>query len=138
FEFQLFPVWIWNLFRISDFGFRIWVRGEGASRSKRRYGRAAPPLQWSILCRLILLLAIVFPATLEAADDLCTICGGPIKERLYTGTDAVTGEKKQMCQDCARLSSVCFFCSLPVKTNYTELPDGRFLCAREARTAVIE
>jgi hypothetical protein len=52
--------------------------------------------------------------------------------------DSVTGEKKQVCQDCATLSTVCFICGLPVKTNYTELPDGRILCARDAATAVLD
>ena len=51
--------------------------------------------------------------------------------------DQVTGEKVQICPDCATLSTVCFICGLPVKTNYTELPDGRILCARDARTAVL-
>ena len=43
----------------------------------------------------------------------------------------------QVCSDCATLSTVCFFCGLPAKTNYTQLPDNRILCARDARTAVL-
>ena len=52
--------------------------------------------------------------------------------------DSVTEEKKQVCQDCATLSTVCFICGLPVKTNYTRLPDGRIICARDVRTAVLD
>jgi hypothetical protein len=33
---------------------------------------------------------------------------------------------------------VCFICGLPAKTNYTQLPDNRILCARDARTAVLD
>src|SRR5208282_5061888 len=52
-------------------------------------------------------------------------------------TDKVTGEKKIVCSDCIRLPR-CAICGLPVKDNGLQLPDGRVLCARDARTAVVK
>ena len=59
-------------------------------------------------------------------------------DRVYTLEDQLTGKKQQVCPDCATLRTVCFFCGLPARTNYTELPDKRILCARETRTAVLD
>jgi hypothetical protein len=73
-----------------------------------------------------------------ADADHCAVCGRLFGTRVYTVQDSVTEEKKQVCQDCATLSTVCFICGLPVKTNYTALPDGRIICARDARTAVLD
>jgi hypothetical protein len=36
------------------------------------------------------------------------------------------------------LPNNCFRCGLPVKKDYTELPDGRFLCARDVKNAVLD
>jgi hypothetical protein len=66
------------------------------------------------------------------------VCGNPLAGRVFTVQDSVTEEKKQICQDCANLTTVCFICGLPVKTNYTSLPDGRIICARDVRTAVLD
>ena len=75
---------------------------------------------------------------LLADSDHCAVCGGLFGARVYTVEDQVTGQKVQVCSDCATLSTVCFICGLPAKTNYTQLPDGRILCARDARTAVLD
>ena len=91
------------------------------------------------MLRGLLVLAVALLARPVWADpNHCDICGGPLGERVYTPQDGVTGERKQVCLECAMLGTVCFFCGLPVRTNYTQLPDGRFICAREAQTAVIE
>jgi Protein DA1 len=71
------------------------------------------------------------------ARDICAICGRPIQDTIYIVTDEVTNEKKFVCYDCAHLPR-CAICSLPVKENGLQLADGRFLCARDARTAVVE
>ncbi len=75
---------------------------------------------------------------MRADSDHCSICGALFGTRVYTGEDHVTGQKVQFCSDCATLSTACFICGLPARTNYTQLPDGRVLCARDARTAVID
>jgi hypothetical protein len=71
------------------------------------------------------------------AEDICAICGQPIQGTVYIATDKVTDEKKLICSDCIRLPR-CAICGLPVKEGGVQLPDGRYLCARDARTAVVK
>jgi hypothetical protein len=71
------------------------------------------------------------------ARDVCAICGRPIQDTIYIVTDEVTNEKKFVCSDCVHLPR-CAICGLPVKENGLQLADGRFLCARDARTAVVK
>jgi len=86
-----------------------------------------------------LLACLGFGMTLAAqADNVCAICGKPI----YGGTiavvtDKVTGEKKEVCSDCLKLPT-CYICGLPVKEGGLQLPDGRWLCARDAKTVVLK
>jgi hypothetical protein len=70
--------------------------------------------------------------------DRCAICGQELLERSYTVTDKLTEEKKRICGSCAELPHDCFICGLPVKDVFTELPDGRFLCARDGKTAILD
>jgi len=51
-------------------------------------------------------------------------------------TDQVTGQRVLVCSNCLQLPR-CFVCGLPVKDGGIELPDGRHLCARDAKTAVL-
>jgi len=71
------------------------------------------------------------------ARDICAICGRPIQDTIYIVTDDVTNEKKFVCYDCTHLPR-CAICSLPVNESGLKLADGRFLCARDARTAVVK
>lgn len=68
----------------------------------------------------------------------CPICGKDLSEVVFILTDKVTEEKVHICQDCAKLPHDCFICSLPVKSDFTELLDGRVLCARDAKNAVLD
>jgi hypothetical protein len=87
---------------------------------------------------LFLLMACFLSANpLVALADICAICGKPIQGTIYLMTDEVTGEKILVCSDCIKLPR-CSICGLPVKENYTELPDGRYFCARDAKTLVIK
>ena len=43
-----------------------------------------------------------------------------------------------VCPDCVKVTSRCFICGLPVKTNFVSLADGRLLCSRDAETAVVD
>ncbi|MGO9476809.1 MAG: protein DA1 [Limisphaerales bacterium] len=74
---------------------------------------------------------------LAAGEEICAICGRPIQGTVYIVTDKVTNEKKLVCSDCIRLPR-CAICGLPVKEDGLQLPDGRILCARDARTAVVK
>ncbi len=53
-------------------------------------------------------------------------------------TDQVTHQKIQICSTCVSWPDVCFICGLPVRKDFTRLTDGRFLCARDAATAVLD
>ncbi len=77
-----------------------------------------------------------FGLSLPARGDVCAICGKQIQGTVYIATDKVTGEKKLICSDCIRLPR-CIICGLPVKEGGLELPDGRYLCARDAKTVVL-
>jgi len=71
-------------------------------------------------------------------SNKCAICGNDIGEVTYIVVDKVTEEKKHICLDCSKLPHDCFICGLPVKRDFTELPDGRVLCARDAKDAVLD
>jgi hypothetical protein len=95
-------------------------------------------LSAKFLIGFLLLAGIGFGGLLAArAQDVCAICGKPIQGTAYIMTDEVTGEKKLICSDCIKLPR-CSVCGLPVKDDFTELPDGRFLCSRDAKTVVLK
>ncbi|MGB8370538.1 MAG: protein DA1 [Verrucomicrobiia bacterium] len=79
---------------------------------------------------------LCFGLSLSARGDVCAVCGKPISGTIYLVTDKVTGEQKEVCSDCIKLPR-CSICGLPVKDG-TQLPDGRYLCARDARTVVLK
>src|SRR5712671_621362 len=87
---------------------------------------------------LILTFVVLFCLECRADPDHCAICGHVLDKQVYILTDKVTGEKTHVCPDCADLPNDCFECGLPVKEGYTELPDGRLLCARDAKNAVLD
>ena len=88
------------------------------------------------------LLAIPFAlfcfCALAADPDHCGICGKALGAAIYTTTDRVTHAKVFMCSACARYPDECYICGLPAVLDPTKLPDGRFLCARDAKDAVLD
>jgi DNA-directed RNA polymerase subunit N (RpoN/RPB10) len=86
------------------------------------------------------LFALICAQYLRAApvSNKCAICGNEIGEVTYIFVDKVTEEKKHICLECSKLPNDCFICGLPVKSDFTELPDGRVLCARDAKNAVLD
>ncbi len=84
---------------------------------------------------LIIFALLALPA--RADTDHCAVCGGALTGTIFVLTDKVTNEKKQICHDCSLLTEICFACGLPLKANYTKLPDGRLLCARDASNAIL-
>src|SRR5579862_2524208 len=83
----------------------------------------------------IFLVILFTGVALAASADVCAICGEEIRGQTYFVTDRVTGEKVEVCSNCINLPR-CFICGLPVKDG-VQLPDGRWLCARDAKTAVL-
>jgi hypothetical protein len=90
---------------------------------------------------LKILFAVLFASFVFAMRaDNCAICGQEIHGTAYFLTDKTTGEQVEVCSNCIKLPR-CFICGLPVKDGVqygVQLPDGRWLCARDARTAVLE
>ncbi len=58
-------------------------------------------------------------------------------DKVYLMTDRVTGETITVPSEDLQLPR-CFICGLPIKDGGTQLPDGRWLCAREAKNAVTD
>jgi hypothetical protein len=99
---------------------------------------SSKPAQSWAFAALVALACLLAAGRPYADSDNCAVCGGLFTTRIYTIEDKATGQKVQVCSDCATLNTVCFICGLPAKTNYTQLPDSRILCARDARTAVLD
>lgn len=67
---------------------------------------------------------------------LCDICSKAIHGKYYTGTDNGVGGKYVFCDACSQFKDRCSTCGRPVRDGGTTLPDGRVLCARDAREVV--
>jgi hypothetical protein len=88
-----------------------------------------------IVCLLgLLYLAPAFAAVTET----CVVCGEPLPDSVYLVPDQVAGDKKKICGSCVTLTQICYLCGLPVKRELTELSDGRILCARDAKSVVLD
>ena len=83
------------------------------------------------------ILILLAGFTCASRADNCAICGQPIYGTEYLVTDKVTGEQLLVCSNCIKLPR-CYICGVPVKDGGAELPDGRWLCARDAKTAVLD
>lgn len=93
------------------------------------------PLQRQ-LKTLFAAIAVLMGFAWTAMADDCAICGQPIIARVYLWTDKVTHQQVEVCSNC-NLLPPCFICGLPVKGGL-QLTDGRWLCARDAKTAVLD
>jgi Protein DA1 len=80
-------------------------------------------------------VVLAYFACVARADD-CAICGQQINGEIYLMTDHVAGQQVKVCGNCIKLPP-CFICSLPVKDG-VHLSDGRWLCARDAQSAVMD
>ena len=90
--------------------------------------------------RVFLLLAwlVVGCPRVALPDNICAVCGEQIRGMGYIMTDQVTGEKEEVCSNCVFTLPRCYICGLPIKPgDEVQLPDGRYLCARDAKTVVI-
>ncbi len=87
---------------------------------------------------LTALLLAGFTAASLAQSVKCRVCDQPIEGPFCQLEDKARGGQADVCADCAKLESRCFACGLPVKAGFTTLTDGRLLCARDAREAVLD
>lgn len=70
--------------------------------------------------------------------DACEICKEVSYRKLYLLTDPVRNRRLIACERCVQLTTVCSTCRLPVFQDFTTLEPGRFLCAEDAREAVLD
>ena len=88
---------------------------------------------------LLAFLTAGFLWSARAGQYTCAVCGEPITGTAYFMTDGVTGQQELVCSNCAFNLPRCFLCGLPIKKgDEVQLPDGRYLCARDAKTAVMD
>ncbi|HTV42246.1 MAG TPA: hypothetical protein VMF08_16870 [Candidatus Sulfotelmatobacter sp.] len=92
------------------------------------------PVQRQFKTRFAIIALVCF-AFAAGADD-CGICGLPIEGKIYLMTDDVTRQQVKVCSSCIQLPP-CFICSLPAKDGL-HLSDGRWLCTRDAKDAVMD
>jgi hypothetical protein len=86
-----------------------------------------------------LVAIVLFAAVAGAPAEQCAVCGQEITgDTVYMFTDKVTNEKKHVCFNCSILTDECFVCGMPVKKDFVRLSDGRVLCARDAKNAVLD
>lgn len=89
--------------------------------------------------RSVLLAFLAAGLPWSARPDTCAVCGEPIYGTEWILTDQVTGQKELACSNCVFNLPRCYLCGLPIrKGDEVKLPDGRYLCARDAKTAVMD
>ena len=91
-------------------------------------------------CFAILALCSVLVAGAAAAavaPGHCALCAKLIEQQVYLWEDKIAGDTKNLCEACAPLPA-CYLCSLPTRADRTLLADGRVLCARDTKLAVLD
>lgn len=85
------------------------------------------------------LILVLLAATLRAdeAYKSCVICQGRIVKTVYLKTSPYLQGKQPICPECIKIEQECFICELPVKNRFVDLKDGRFLCERDAKVAIL-
>ena len=66
----------------------------------------------------------------------CTVCLQPLKKTVYLKTSPYLKGKQSICEQCVNIEHECFTCTMPV-LKPLDLKDGRVLCERDAKTAVL-
>lgn len=69
----------------------------------------------------------------DVNSDFCKVCKKLLTNQIYVWKDDATGEKERICGDCINLPFSCYVCSMPLKDNYTDLKDTRYICARDSK-----
>ena len=82
------------------------------------------------------LLVLILWAT-AAVNDPCVVCQKNITQRVYLFTNPYAPDKQRVCSACAQVDTTCAVCRLPVRSGFTKLPDGRLLCASDAKESVL-
>ena len=75
----------------------------------------------------------------QAADEykICVVCQGPMTKTVFLKTSPYLKGKQPICESCMTIEQECFTCGLPVKFKSLDLKDGRHLCERDTKAAVL-
>ncbi len=90
----------------------------------------------------VAVLCFLLPNSVFGALASCYVCrNGFVGNIVYLFEDKVTRTQREVCHKCAFELPNCYRCSVPVLTNAPgtiQFEDSRVLCARDARTAVVD
>ena len=83
----------------------------------------------SVIQRVLALVLFLCGPWLACAqyDVKCSVCQETLTGRYHMFDSPALAAKVPVCETCIQLETVCFICSLPVKSNYETLEDGRLL-----------
>lgn len=91
-----------------------------------------------ILLLLLHLSPLLTPVALAQTPRSCAICELPITKNAFIFNDVAHNDRKIVCPDCTTLTNRCHSCSIPVKTRFRSLDDGRVLCLPDSQQAVFD
>ena len=89
------------------------------------------------LALLLWILAVAHSPAVSPADP-CPICGKRYGAKAYSHTGRNEAESVIICGECAKLNTFCYICGVPVKDKMLRLADGRLLCEKDTRQAVLD
>ena len=69
-------------------------------------------------------------------SDTCVSCDEVIRTEILMFSSPYHKQRQPVCSTCASFNKYCFTCRLPAKKGL-DLKDGRVLCRRDAKTAVL-
>src|SRR3954464_10997723 len=93
----------------------------------------AATMRWLLIIFLLLPSIRLFAAAL---DDVCLSCQQKIRTTSYLLDSPYYNESQIFCANCVNLKTKCAICALPF-AKYLDLKDGRILCPKDARTAIL-
>jgi hypothetical protein len=81
-------------------------------------------------------LAAALRAHALPTADVCLSCEKPLHLSVLLLSSPYYKERQKFCADCAYLKTTCAICELPIARGL-DLKDGRMLCPRDAKTAIL-
>ncbi len=86
----------------------------------------------------LLWLFLILRSPALSPDDPCPVCGKKFGEKAYGLIGHGQEEPIHVCGECVKLDTFCYICGVPVKDRMTRLADGRLLCEKDTKQAVLD
>lgn len=90
-------------------------------------------LRWFAIVCLVLAYT---GASAAPVSEICLSCQQPIQRTIYTYKSPYYKDRQSFCATCAGLKTTCFTCKLPF-AKFLDLKDGRILCLKDSKTAIL-